>query len=482
MRSIGPEQVMAENRHMDQSSELQTDVNSDAGRLPESRRKKWLGYLSLNTMPRTLSSLLGWIFNTVYKIWRRFKLEVSQLSFSQWCYFIAVILYFNIIDGELSESPNTVWVGLIAGLGLMRELWDLFHRVWQKTLGKGVLLVLYAATANFALAVSALKINDIAGVEPTPFIFTLGFTTLTMLPFWLIMASVMFFGIALVVQTAWLVVGLLLRIVRVRIRMHWEDERFAILTIIFRLALTPVVITALTQFAGPYMEQVSFTESPIFFQADSDIENQAIDSADNRPVIQLFGESIDAVESAVEQAKREQLARENGQSIELDGESADALMGEVEKQRDLDRLISALPYFERLSAIHVPLNFSLAEPQRVSEVVNSSPVAEFDEQQPLMSTIDNALNDESGSSGANSADKPGSEAHESIIQPEKNRDLDRLIAAFIFYFETYPNSMCKKKPGQHSLVIDENAVLLVEKSDNDLGYTFTVEECVHVYE
>jgi hypothetical protein len=73
--------------------------------------------------------------------------------------------------------------------------------------------------------------------------------------------------------------------------------------------------------------------------------------------------------------------------------------------------------------------------------------------------------------------EPAEEAQEEI-----NRDLDRLIASFIFNFETYPNSMCKKKPSQHSLVIDENSVLLVEKADNELGYAFTVEACVPVYE
>ena len=51
-------------------------------------------------------------------------------------------------------------------------------------LGKGLILVLYAATANFALAISAIEINIITGIEPGPFVFTLGFATLIMLPFW----------------------------------------------------------------------------------------------------------------------------------------------------------------------------------------------------------------------------------------------------------------------------------------------------------
>jgi hypothetical protein len=462
---------MTENKHMDQSSELQTDVQPDERYVPKGLLQKLTGYLSLIPVPRVVSSTMGRLFSIANRAWHRFKLEVSQLSFSQWCYFIAIINFFSDTEGDWAESPKTLWVGLIAGLGLMRELWILFHRIWQKTLGKGVLLVLYAATANFALAVSALKINDIAGIEPTPFIFTLGFTTLTMLPFWIIMASVLFFAIALVVQTTWLVVGLLLRIIRIKIRMHWEDEGFAVLTVIFRLILTPVVIVALTKFAGPYMEQVNFMDSPSGLFSVSDSRNQGRDNINDRPVLQLFGESSEAVQEIIEQAKAEQLAQQNTQNPSQPSEDSEALMGEVERQRDLDQLIAALPYFENLSAINVPLNFSLARP--VSN--GSDPIKAYDESNTI------AINSE-----GNEVEEENPQADVTldteIVEREKNRDLDKLIAAFIFHFETYSNSMCKKEPHQHSLVIDENSVLLVEKSDTELGYTFSVEACVYVFD
>jgi hydrogenase-4 membrane subunit HyfE len=50
-------------------------------------------------------------------------------------------------------------------------------------LSKALTLVLCAATTYFALAISALKINLIRGIEPRPFIFTLSFSTLIMLLF-----------------------------------------------------------------------------------------------------------------------------------------------------------------------------------------------------------------------------------------------------------------------------------------------------------
>jgi hypothetical protein len=76
---------------------------------------------------------------------------------------------FRIIpaNGEdIKHEPELIWVGFIAGAGVIRELWHVFNRIWEHMLGKALILFLYAATANFALAISALKINVITGIEP----------------------------------------------------------------------------------------------------------------------------------------------------------------------------------------------------------------------------------------------------------------------------------------------------------------------------
>jgi hypothetical protein len=219
------------------------------------------------------------------------------------------------------------------------------------------------------------------------------------------------------------------------------------------------------------MEQVNFMDSPSGLFSVSDSRNQGRDNINDRPVLQLFGESSEAVQEIIEQAKAEQLAQQNTQNPSQPSEDSEALMGEVERQRDLDQLIAALPYFENLSAINVPLNFSLARP--VSN--GSDPIKAYDESNTI------AINSE-----GNEVEEENPQADVTldteIVEREKNRDLDKLIAAFIFHFETYSNSMCKKEPHQHSLVIDENSVLLVEKSDTELGYTFSVEACVYVFD
>lgn len=200
--------------------------------------------------------------------------KFSQLTVSQWMYLIAFLLLLVHVEKDIEQDYELLWVGAIAGVGLVRELWHVFNRIWEHMLGKAFILVLYAATANFALAISALKINVITGIEPGPFVFTLGFATLIMLPFWLLMSSIIFFSVALIAGNLWLVIGLLLRLVRVKVKVHWEDKTFVLITMILRLVLIPYVITSIFFMAVPYAKQIELFEKPIALFKESVADNQ----------------------------------------------------------------------------------------------------------------------------------------------------------------------------------------------------------------
>lgn len=190
------------------------------------------------------------------------KAQLSQLTVSQWFYFAAFVVFLILIQDEQNYfEQSVIWVGLLAGIGLVRELWFLFTKVWDKTYGKGFVILLYAATANLALAVAAMKINAITGIEPHQFVFTLAFTTLIMLPFWLFTASIIFFSIALVALNLWLVISILLRLVRIKVKVHWEDKSFVFITMILRLVLIPSIVASLSMFIAPYAEQLEFVKS-----------------------------------------------------------------------------------------------------------------------------------------------------------------------------------------------------------------------------
>ena len=192
-----------------------------------------------------------------------FKQKIQTLTISQWFYLLAVLVLVASYEEGQEFDDVSFFAVVLAGIGLSRELWHLFHAIWSKTLGKGVLLVLYAGTANIAIAVSALKINIVAGVEPTPFIFTLGFTTLLLLPFWLVTATVFFFLVALVVANLWLLGSALLRLIGIKVPVHWEDRNFVGITMVLRIVLILILVAGLVNFMKPYAEQLDVFEQPV---------------------------------------------------------------------------------------------------------------------------------------------------------------------------------------------------------------------------
>jgi hypothetical protein len=181
----------------------------------------------------------------------------------------------------------------------------------------------------------------------------------------------MFFSVALVAGNLWLIIGILLRLVRIKVKVHWEDKVFVFITMILRLVLIPYVIMSIFFIAIPYAKQIELFEQPI---------------------------------ALIKQANSE-----SKEEIEL-------------------------------------LNETIATNNEDSKSIN---ISFFN--QPLRIPVD-----ENG----------------------KIKWLDKLIAGFIFHFETYPKSACKKAPEQRSLPIDENLLLLVSADDSDLGYRFSVGPCV----
>ncbi|MFT5838431.1 MAG: hypothetical protein ACI9UT_000924 [Flavobacteriales bacterium] len=295
------------------------------------------------------------------------RLRSSELTLSQYMYLIAFVLVLVHSEQDIEQDYELLWIGTIAGIGLVRELWHVFNRIWEHMLGKAFILVLYAATANFALAISALKINVITGIEPGPFIFTLGFATLLMLPFWLLMSSIIFFSVALIAGGLWSVIGVLLRPLGVKVKIHWEDKSFVFITMLMRLVLIPFVIGSMLFMAVPYAKQ-----------------------------IELFAQPIAFIKQATAEKRDKKEAFENSE----------------------------------VNDTNVTLTFN---------------------NRPFTLTTD---------------------------KKDQIKWLDKLIAGFIYHFETYPKSACKKRTEQRSLPIDENLILLVTEDDSELGYQFSVGPCV----
>ena len=204
-------------------------------------------------------------------------------------------------------------------------------------------MVLYAATANFALAVSAIKINAIAGIEPSPFIFTLGFTTLIMLPFWLTVVTVIFFSIALICVNLLLLISILLRLFRIKIRVHWEDRSFVFLTMFLRLILIPLVIMTLGIMIKPYAKQIEmFNKISVMYDPNqySSEQIEQLEDGSKEEVIALIKEF------QAQNAKQQQLSNDDEPDLggEANQDSESASKSNDIHTRFLDTMVATFIY------------------------------------------------------------------------------------------------------------------------------------------
>ncbi|GBL03679.1 hypothetical protein [Glaciecola sp. KUL10] len=282
---------------------------------------------------------------------------IEPYTFAQRCYFFALILFiFQIVSFDDLALPGILAFGLIF-IGFSGELLEMFQKVWDTTLGKSIFIITYATLANIALAFAALQINLITGIEPSPFIFTLGFTTLVFAPLWIGITSIVFLAIGIIFLNAWILISLLLKVLGFEIKVHWKDKKHAILSLVLRLILLPIMIIGIVAALAPYVTEAS----------------------GNRVEFVMFGPSSN------------------------DNEQGAFTLNVLDEEAAREEL-------QKISARHASVR--------------------------------------------------------------------KLIAEFIFHFEAYPYSSCHKKSHQRSVVIDENAILLIERNPQaNYGYDFVVAPC-----
>jgi hypothetical protein len=193
----------------------------------------------------------------------------AKLHTNQIIYLVA--LFFFIVVGGDMNAPNTMmwFVGILAFFGMARELWAIFLKVWESTFGRLILLVLYAAIANFTLAVAAQKVNIIITADPTQLYHTLGVTTLLVLPLWLMVVSVVgmiiIFGLMQILR---LMRGLLV-LIRIIARTAKPKEAFPKTFIIVRLILLMPVSMTVFNSLNWYGEQLNLPRTPGLRFSDS---------------------------------------------------------------------------------------------------------------------------------------------------------------------------------------------------------------------
>ena len=328
------------------------------------------------------------------------------LHSNQKLYLLAVILG---ISQEQSLSRETIMepelglliVGSIAMIGMLRELLDIFTRVWQTLLGKSFIFIIYVIIGNFTLAVAARKVNYITGVDPHSLIYAQGFTTVLVLPLWLLLLTSMSLILLFTIGNLWFLFLKLVNLLRLHPIKFRAGERFSVLFVFLRLSLiTPVMVTL--------MQPLNW------YNTELNIEIPGVTIS--------TGQTNDT--EGAEQVK-EETAKVSSENEVVDAEQAVA--GNTELQ------------------------------------TSSSNTDKQDK---------NKQSDEVDIIAINGADANGTETK------EKYTDFDRAIATFVYEYETFQLSRCKKSATERVSIIGEDVILVAEKMPElELGYKFSARVC-----
>jgi hypothetical protein len=311
--------------------------------------------ISTNVISKTKQKI-----NTVrnkFKAWHlRFRERLSLLHPNQVIYLIALAIYL-LSDGNLDEENFDLWlVGLLAFFGMARELWSIFIKVWESTLGRLILIVLYAALANYTLAMASQKVNEVIGADPTYLYHTQGLVTFLLLPLWVLSVSVAAMALTFGFLQVFRLFGGVLVFLRLRRKRKNTKEVFPKTFIIIRLILVVPVVLTLSYSLSWYGEQLNLEATPgvhIYKTADNETQTAIKDlsltiiderlsetDVDEQEREELLSARAEIIAATNNQEKNTESATNDSQSPELEKTEADA----PTQAKFLEKLIAAFVY------------------------------------------------------------------------------------------------------------------------------------------
>jgi len=301
-----------------------------------------------------LVTILLWLPKKLVSWWQ-------VLHSNQKIYLLAIIFGTfqdqSISAHSLSEpSSGMLIVGSIAMIGMLRELLNIFTQVWQTLLGKSLIFIIYVIIGNFTLAVAARKVNYITGIDPDSLIYAQGFTTVLVLPLWLLLLTSMSLILLFTIGNLWFLFLRLINLLRLHPIKIRVGERFSVLFIFIRLLLISPIMITLMQPLNWYKNELNIeipgvtistgqqnsTNEETINEEQADPVDGEVDTATATENVPLSSEDENSTE------RNEELVTSTTDSIEAeDIEIASVVVEGVDekvKYTDFDRAIATFVY------------------------------------------------------------------------------------------------------------------------------------------
>ncbi|WP_025820927.1 hypothetical protein [Shewanella marina] len=201
-----------------------------------------------------------------------------SLGMAKRCYLIAIISLFC-FQVKLSA--------LLTVIGLVIEYWPKFVSLWNTLIGKAVILFFYAAIANFALAFSAMIVNEVTGVSASEFIYTHNFGLLLYLPVLIVLISLTMLLVIIFIVMLAILLMLLLK------PLHYFGMNFLKQPYFIRLTIVKIILLInILSIFGEYEQAEFFTINNTRLVALDNSGNKEVETTN-------LSENIDVAEHQV---------------------------------------------------------------------------------------------------------------------------------------------------------------------------------------
>jgi len=289
------------------------------------------------------------LLNAVLWLPKKMVIWWQVLHSNQKIYLLAAILG---LSQDQSITPETITepskglliVGSIAMIGMLRELLDIFTRVWQTLLGKSLIFILYVIVGNFTLAVAARKVNYIAGVDPDSLIYAQGFTTVLVLPLWLLLLTSMSLILLFTLGNVWFLFLKLVNLLRLHPIKVRVGERFSVLFIFIRLLLISPIMVTLIQPLNWYNNELNIEIPGITINTGKsiDIKENAAQEQESTEAGLLDESTLEEQAASVDSSDLDNL-NVNTQGGNITNGKAEVIK-EKDKYTNFDRAIATFVY------------------------------------------------------------------------------------------------------------------------------------------
>ena len=122
----------------------------------------------------------------------------EKLNRSQKFYYWGIVLIFLSLFWLLISVVEISFIVLCVAIaclscGVISDILIAFHKTWNTSIGKGMILIMYAALTNVAYAASSQFVNILIQYDSSALIYTTNFVAVLLIPFFLIFVSIFVF-------------------------------------------------------------------------------------------------------------------------------------------------------------------------------------------------------------------------------------------------------------------------------------------------